>query len=68
MHYSGYPLLERDGAKPIGVIHVKNIPFSEPAAEITRERLKKLARPCLEMREDFRSKMRSRASSAAPSK
>ena len=26
-HYSRYPLLERDGAKPIGVIHVKNIPF-----------------------------------------
>ena len=35
------------------MIHVKNIPFAEPAAEITRERLKKLARPCLEMREDF---------------
>ena len=52
-HYSRYPLLERDGAKPIGVIHVKNIPFAEATAEITRERLKKLARPCLEMREDF---------------
>ena len=52
-HYSRYPLLERDGAKPIGVIHVKNLPFAEPTAEITRERLKKLARPCLEMREDF---------------
>jgi tellurite resistance protein TerC len=52
-HYSRYPLLERDGAKPIGVIHVKNIPFGEPTAEITSERLKKLARPCLEMREDF---------------
>ena len=52
-HYSRYPLLERDEAKPIGVIHVKKIPFAEPAAEITRERLKKVARPCLEMREDF---------------
>lgn len=52
-HYSRYPLVEGEVAKPIGVIHIKNIPFAEPPEQMTSERLKKLARACLEMREDF---------------
>ncbi|HEU4679534.1 MAG TPA: TerC/Alx family metal homeostasis membrane protein [Terrimicrobiaceae bacterium] len=52
-HYSRYPLIARDGTKPIGVVHVKNIPLNGAAGEITSERLKGLARPCLEMREDL---------------
>ena len=51
--FSRYPLLERNGAKPIGVMHVKNIPFAEPPEAITTGRLKALARPPLEMREDL---------------
>jgi tellurite resistance protein TerC len=51
--YSRYPLVGGGSGKPVGVIHVKTIPFAEPAATITPERLRKLARPCLEMREDF---------------
>ncbi|HEY5779435.1 MAG TPA: TerC/Alx family metal homeostasis membrane protein [Terrimicrobiaceae bacterium] len=52
-HFSRYPLVEHDVDRPVGVIHVKNLPFAEPAEKMTAERLKALARPCLEMREDF---------------
>ncbi len=52
-HFSRYPVLEREGDKPMGVLHVKNIPFAEPAGLMTPERLKTLARPPLEMREDL---------------
>jgi mannitol/fructose-specific phosphotransferase system IIA component (Ntr-type) len=37
----------------VGVVHVKNIPLNGAAGEITSECLKRLARPCLEMREDL---------------
>ena len=52
-HFSRYPLIERDGERPVGVIHVKNLPFTEAAEKMTPERLKALARRCLEMREDL---------------
>jgi len=52
-HFSRYPLVERQGGKPIGVIHVKNIPFADPPDTLTGERLKTLARPPLEMPEDL---------------
>jgi tellurite resistance protein TerC len=52
-HFSRYPLVERDGDKPLGVIHVKNIPFADPPEQMTRDRLRQLARPGLEMREDL---------------
>ncbi len=51
--FSRYPLLEREDGKPIGVIHVKTLPCAEPGAAMTSERLSRLARPVLEMREDF---------------
>ncbi|HWQ92658.1 MAG TPA: TerC/Alx family metal homeostasis membrane protein [Clostridia bacterium] len=52
-HFSRYPLVEHEGAKPLGVIHVKNLPFAEPAANMTSERIKALSRPPLEMPEDL---------------
>jgi Mg2+/Co2+ transporter CorB len=52
-HFSRYPLAESDGAKPIGVIHVKKIPFAEPLEKMTPDRLKALARQPLEMRQGF---------------
>lgn len=52
-HFSRYPVLERDGTRPIGVIHVKNIPFAESPEMMTSDRLKALARPPLEMPEDL---------------
>jgi tellurite resistance protein TerC len=52
-HFSRYPLVERDGTKPIGVVHVKNIPFAEPPEQMTTDRLKALARLPLQMREEL---------------
>jgi len=52
-HFSRYPLVEREGGKPLGVLHVKNIPFGEPAGQMTPDRLKALTRPPLDMREDL---------------
>ncbi len=52
-HFSRYPLVERDGAKPIGFIHVKSLGQSHPMESMTTERLVSLARPCLEMPEDL---------------
>jgi tellurite resistance protein TerC len=52
-HFSRYPLIEREGDQPTGVIHVKNIPFADPPAQITPDRLRKLARPPLQMTEEL---------------
>jgi len=52
-HFSRYPIIEHDGAMPIGVIHVKNIPIAEAPEQITPDRLRRLARPCLELQEDL---------------
>ena len=52
-HFSRYPLLDGNDGKPIGVLHVKNIPFAEAAERMTPGRLKSLARPPLEMSEDL---------------
>jgi tellurite resistance protein TerC len=52
-HLSRYPLVECDGTKPVGVIHVKNIPFADPPDQMTTDRLKRLARPGVEIREDL---------------
>lgn len=49
--FSRYPLVDRDGDRPIGVLHVKNIPFADPAESMTADRLMRLARPGVEMRE-----------------
>jgi tellurite resistance protein TerC len=52
-HYSRYPVVTRDGERPAGIIHVKNLPFAEPPENITPQRLTALSRPCLEMSEDL---------------
>jgi tellurite resistance protein TerC len=51
--FSRYPLVEGNGGKPTGVLHVKNIPFTEPPQTMTPDRLQALARPPLEMSEDL---------------
>lgn len=52
-HFSRYPLIEPPEAKPLGVIHVKNIPFADPSQTMTHNRLKSLSRPPLELPEDL---------------
>jgi tellurite resistance protein TerC len=49
--FSRYPVVDDEGGKPFGVIHVKNIPFGEPPEQMSIERLRSLARPPLEMSE-----------------
>ena len=44
--------LGRLGDAPLGVLHVKSIPFADPAEQMTADRLRRLARPGLKMRED----------------
>jgi tellurite resistance protein TerC len=52
-HFSRYPLVEQEDLKPIGVIHVKNLPFAEPPESMNPDRIRSLARPPLEMSEDL---------------
>jgi tellurite resistance protein TerC len=52
-HFSRYPLVEFEGAKPVGVVHVKNVPFAEPADSMNPDRIRALARPPLEMTEEL---------------
>lgn len=52
-HFSRYPLVEHEGDPPLGVLHVKNIPFADPPEQMTADRLRRLARPCLKMHEDM---------------
>ena len=49
--FSRYPLVESDSGRPVGVIHVKNVPFEETSELMTDARIRGLARPCLEFRE-----------------
>jgi len=50
--FSRYPVVEYAGDKPIGFIHVKNIPFSEPVESMTPERLRSMAGRCMELRQE----------------
>ncbi len=52
-HYSRYPLVERAGGKPIGIIHIKNLSFTESGELISTDRLVGLARKCLEIPDDL---------------
>lgn len=52
-HFSRYPVALRAGDRPVGILHVKNIPFAEPPERMTPERLKAIARLPLEVREDL---------------
>jgi tellurite resistance protein TerC len=50
--FSRYPVLEHDGTKPIGIIHVKDL-FVAAEKQIMAGTLKQLARPGHEIREDL---------------
>lgn len=50
--FSRYPLVEKEGAKPVGVVHVKNLFAFDWGRQIAADQLRRLARPPLEMRED----------------
>lgn len=51
--FSRYPLVESKDARPIGIVHLKDIPFAVPDGAVTGERLRQLARTVIELREDF---------------
>jgi mannitol/fructose-specific phosphotransferase system IIA component (Ntr-type) len=51
VRFSRYPVLE--SGQPIGVLHVKDLVFSAVTPPLTAEQLRRLARPCQEMREDL---------------
>lgn len=50
--FSRYPLIEREGSDPIGIIHVKNLLFLKDK-DITTERLKSLAYPNFIIKEEL---------------
>ena len=50
--FSRYPVVESEGEKPMGFIHVKNIPFSDPVESINSERLRSIAGRCMELNEE----------------
>ncbi|MDZ4850249.1 MAG: TerC/Alx family metal homeostasis membrane protein [Pirellulaceae bacterium] len=53
MEHSRYPVIEQNGEKPIGIVHIKSICFADPAEQLTSEHLKMVARTGLEMQEDM---------------
>ena len=51
--FSRYPLVEPDGGKVAGILHIKNLPFADPIGEMSPDRLKRLSRTGLHMNEDL---------------
>lgn len=51
--FSRYPVVEADAARPLGVIHIKDLVLRDGLHPITTEQLKQLARPGLEVSEDL---------------
>lgn len=51
--FSRYPLVERNGARPVGIIHVKNLVAAGLTTQFGPEELRRIARPCLEIRDDM---------------
>jgi tellurite resistance protein TerC len=51
--FSRYPVVERAGDKPSGVIHVKHLFAADPTGAIDNDSIRRLARPGLEMSEDL---------------
>lgn len=51
--FSRYPLVEGNGPRPIGVIHVKSLFTACPAPEFSPDQLRRIAQPCPEFREDL---------------
>jgi tellurite resistance protein TerC len=50
--FSRYPVVEREGAKPTGVVHLKNLYVASTTGSIEVEQLKHLMRRCPELHED----------------
>jgi len=51
--FSRYPLVESEGGRPVGVLHLKDLVLNESGVALTCGDIKALARPCLEMSEDL---------------
>ena len=51
--FSRYPLVEPDGEKVAGVLHIKNLPFADPMEQMSPDRLKRLSRSGLHMNENL---------------
>jgi len=51
--FSRYPIVEHEGDKPIGFIHIKDIPFSEPEPSITPDRLRRFSRSYIELSQNL---------------
>lgn len=51
--YSRYPVVETADAKPFGIVHLKDLVLLDKTSEPNEPIFRKLARPCLELREDL---------------
>jgi tellurite resistance protein TerC len=51
--FSRYPVVRGDAAKPVGILHVKDLLVFDDLAGLTSDQLAKLARPYLEVRDDL---------------
>lgn len=51
--FTRYPLVERDGTKPIGIVHLKHLFIGASQGQLTPADLRSVARPCQEIQEDL---------------
>jgi tellurite resistance protein TerC len=51
--FSRYPVVEREGEKPIGFVHIKSIAFADPMEFMVPEQLREISRRCMEFRENM---------------
>ena len=51
--FSRYPVVENEGDKPIGFVHIKNIAFSDPKDSMSSDRLRDISRTCMELQENL---------------
>ena len=51
--FSRYPVVENEGDKPIGFVHIKNIAFTDPKDSMSSDRLRDISRTCMELQENL---------------
>jgi len=51
--YSRYPVVEHEGDKPIGFVHIKNIAFSDTTECMSSNRLREISRSLMELNENL---------------
>ena len=51
--FSRYPVVENEGDKPIGFVHIKNIAFTDPKDSMSSDRLRDISRTCMEFQENL---------------